>query len=74
MNTDEMTEATVDASALWRGQEVRVHARGHDLGTGFVDDLTEDGSIVWIMFGGAEPRRMFIPEDEAQFAVLPTTR
>lgn len=73
MSTDELTEATVDGSALWRGQEVRVRMRGNDLGTGVVDDLTEDGSIVWIMFGGAEPRRMFIEEDAARFAVLPPT-
>lgn len=42
-----------------------MQAEGHDLGTGVVDDLTEDGSIVWIVFGGAEPRRMFLEEDAA---------
>ena len=57
MNSDEMTETTVDGAPLWRGQEVRVHAGAHDRGTGFVDDLINDGSIVWIVFGGAEPRR-----------------
>lgn len=73
MNTEELTESTVDGSALWRGQEVRVHMHGHELGTGLVDDLTEDGSIVWILFGGVERRRMFIEEDEARFTVLPPT-
>ncbi|QOD06182.1 hypothetical protein IDT60_22825 (plasmid) [Pseudarthrobacter sp. BIM B-2242] len=68
-----MTETTTDASALLRGQEVRVHTRGHDLGTGVVDDLTEDGSIVWVVFGGAEPRRMFLEEDAARYTVLPPT-
>ncbi|MDJ0459908.1 hypothetical protein PUN71_022120 [Arthrobacter sp. NQ7] len=71
MNTEEMTNRTVDSTALWRGQRVRVHAGVHDLGAGVVDDLTEDGSIVWIVFGGAEPRRMFIEEDAARYSVLP---
>ena len=70
MNT-ETTETTVDGTALWRGQEVRVHAGGHDLGIGFVDDLTDDGSIVWIVFCGAEPRRMFLKEDAVRYTVLP---
>ncbi|MDP9889514.1 hypothetical protein [Pseudarthrobacter enclensis] len=68
-----MTATTVKGSALWRGQGVRVQAGGHDLGTGVVDDLTEDGSIVWIVFGGAEPRRMFLEEDAARYTVLPPT-
>ncbi|TQJ36738.1 hypothetical protein [Arthrobacter sp. SLBN-122] len=70
MNTDEMTDTTVDGTALWQGQEVRVYAAGCDLGTGLVDDLTVDGSIVWIVFGGAEPRRMFLEEDAARYTVL----
>lgn len=73
MNTDEMTDRTVDGTALWQGQEVRVYAGGRDLGTGVVDDLTVDGSIVWVVFGGAEPRRMFLEEDAARYAVLPPT-
>lgn len=71
VSTSEMTESTVDGSALLRGQEVRVHAGGQDLGTGTVDDKTEDGSIVWVVFGGAVPRRMFIEEDAARYTVLP---
>lgn len=66
-----MTEMTVDGSALLRGQEVRVRAGAEDLGPGRVDDLTEDGTIVWVVFGGASPRRMFIPEDQARYTVLP---
>lgn len=72
MNTDEMTETT-DGTSLWRGQEVLVRAGGHNLGRGIVDDLTDDGSIVWIVFGGAEPRRMFLEEDAARYTVLPPT-
>lgn len=71
MNTEEMTDTTVDGSALRRGQEVRVHLRDQDLGAGVVDDPTEDGSIVWIIFHSAEPRRMFIEEDAARYTVLP---
>lgn len=71
MGTDEMTEPTADGSTLRRGQDVRVQAGDEDLGAGKVDDLTEDGSIVWVIFGGATPRRMFIPEDQARFTVLP---
>lgn len=73
MNTDEMAGMTVDGSALWRGQEVRVHVGGHSFGEGIVEDLTDDGSIVWIVFGGAEPRRMFLEEDSARYTVLPPT-
>lgn len=66
-----MTELTVDGSALLRGQEVRVRVGSRNLGAGVVDDLNEDGTMVWVVFGGAMPRRMFIPEDEAQYIVLP---
>ncbi|MDT0168889.1 hypothetical protein [Pseudarthrobacter sp. BRE9] len=41
-----------------------------DLGHGTVDDLTDDGSIVWIVFGGAEPRRMFLEEGPGKYTVL----
>lgn len=71
MGADEMTVLTVDGTALRRGQDVMVRAGDEDLGTGVVDDFTEDGSVVWVIFGGATPRRMFIPEDQARFTVLP---
>ncbi|WP_160292491.1 hypothetical protein [Arthrobacter sp. SPG23] len=44
-----------------------------NLGTRIVDDLNEGGTMVWVVFGGAVPGRMFIPEDEAQYTVLPPT-
>ena len=71
MGTDEMAALTVERAALRRGQDVRVQTGDEDLGAGRVDDLTEDGSIVWVVFDGAMPRRMFIPEDQARFTVLP---
>jgi hypothetical protein len=71
MGADEMTALTVDGTVLRRGQDVMVRAGAEDLGAGVVDDFTEDGSVVWVIFGGATPRRMFIPEDQAQFTVLP---
>jgi hypothetical protein len=73
VSTSEITELTVDGSALLRGQEVQVRVGSENLGTGIVDDLNEDGTMVWIVFGGALPRRMFIPEDEAEYTVLPPT-
>jgi hypothetical protein len=71
MGTNEMITLSLDGTALRRGQEVFVRAGSEDLGTGVVDDLTEDGSIVWVIFGGVTPRRMFIPEDQARSTVLP---
>jgi hypothetical protein len=70
MGTDEMTTLNVHGSELLRGQEVMVHVGEEAIGTGVVDDLTEDGSVVWVIFGGAIGRRMFIPEDQARFTVL----
>lgn len=66
-----MTGLTVKGSALLRGQEVSVRVGSEDLGTGTVDDFTEDKDIVWVVFGGATRRRMFIAEDQAEFRVLP---
>ena len=73
MKTDEMTMTPMaaDGRALRRGQEVLVRAGDENLGKGKIDDFTENGEIVWVMFGGATPRRMFIPEDAAEFTVLP---
>jgi sRNA-binding protein len=69
--TEEMTATTTDGTALQRGQEVLVKAGTEPLGAGVVDAITEDGSIVWVVFGGTTGRRMFIPEDQARFTVLP---
>lgn len=68
--TDDMTALTVDGAELRRGQEVRVQAGSEALGAGVVDDFTRDGSAIWVVFGGASPRRLFIPEDQARFTVL----
>lgn len=58
-----------EAAALCHGQEVLVSTGSKELGRGVVDDFTTDGSIVWIRFGGAV-RKMFIPEDGAEFRVV----
>jgi hypothetical protein len=68
-----MTALTVNGAELRRGQEVRVQAGDKALGTGVVDDFAADGSAIWVIFGGASPRRLFIPEDQARFTVLPIT-
>lgn len=67
-----MTLRTDDRCALVRGQKVHVRAGDEDLGAGTIDDFTDDGGAVWVIFGGATPRRMFIPEDEAEFIVVPS--
>lgn len=66
-----MTAVTVEGTRLTRGQEVQVSLGLHDLGTGKVDDFTDDGLIVWIVFGGATPRRMFLPGDRTRFTAPP---
>jgi hypothetical protein len=71
VDTEKMNRPTTRRAALLPGQAVHVRLGCSDLGAGIVDDRTEDGDIVWIRFGGATPRRMFIAEDPAEFTVLP---
>jgi hypothetical protein len=52
-----------DWTQLSRDQQVEVVSADIGLGTGRVDDVTADGSTVWIYFGGAYPRRMFLRGD-----------
>ena len=42
----------MDGAPPWRGLEVRVHTGGHDRGTGFVDDLIDDGE--WSILGAGK--------------------
>ncbi|HEX9086474.1 MAG TPA: hypothetical protein VF867_02980 [Arthrobacter sp.] len=71
MDTDEKTGTTVSRSSLLPGQLVHVLLGPTDLGAGTVDQRTTDGSIIWVRFGGATPRRMFLDEDPAVFTILP---
>jgi hypothetical protein len=48
---------------------VHVRLGPSDLGVGTVEERTTDGSIIWVRFGGATPRRMFLDEDPAVFTV-----
>ena len=48
------------AGLLKRGQEVQVREAGHAPGTGVIDDMTPDGSVVWVWVDGKAPRRMFL--------------
>lgn len=59
-----------DRSALRRGQQVMVTRHGDEVGTGVVDDVTGDGSVVWIVFGGAFPRRLFLESDPEEILAL----
>jgi hypothetical protein len=71
VDTDEKTGTMTHRRSLLRGQEVNVRLDRTDLGTGLVDDMTDNGDIVWVIFGGPIPRRMFLAEDPAEFTVLP---
>lgn len=71
MDADEMSGMTVRRSALLPGQRVHVRLGTPALGIGTVDDRTVDGSIIWIRFGGATQRRMFLDEDPAVFTIPP---
>lgn len=71
MSAHETTGTLTRPGSLLRGQDVHVRVGNEDLGHGRVDDLTDGGDTVWIFFGGASPRRLFIEEDSAEFRVLP---
>ena len=70
MHTDEISGTTALRCTLLPGQRVHVLLGPTDLGVGIVEDRTTDGSIIWIRFGGATPRRMFLDEDPAVFTVV----
>jgi hypothetical protein len=70
VHTDEISGTTAQRSTLQPGQHVQVRLGPTNLGVGTVEDRTVDGSIIWIRFGGATPRRMFLEEDPAVFTVV----
>lgn len=71
MHLEEKTGKLTHSGSLFRGQDVHVRVGNEDLGRGRVDDMTDGGDTVWVYFGGATPRRLFIEEDSAEFRVLP---
>lgn len=70
MQTSETTGTPTHQGDLRSGQDVHVRLGSQDLGTGRVDVVTEDGEAVWVIFGGATPRRLFLIEDPTEFTVL----
>lgn len=70
MHTDDHPGKLIHYGALQPGQEVHVRVGREDLGRGRVDDVAGDGRAVWVYFGGASPRRLFIEEDAALFELL----
>lgn len=50
------------------GQQVRVNEPGHAPGVGVIDNMTSDGSVVWVWVDG-KSRRMFVAGDPV--ALLP---
>ena len=59
----------VSWNALPMGQPVRLSQHGLHIGTGFVDDSTPDGSIIWVVLDGWQERRMFLKEDYVQVEI-----
>ncbi len=57
-------------SALVSGQLVLVGLRGAEPEAGRVDELTDDGSVVWVDFGGAFARRMFHVADPEEIHAI----
>lgn len=53
------------------GQPVSVHSHGMETGTGVIDDMRADGSIIWVRFDGAPSRRMFLWGDPEAIRPLP---
>jgi hypothetical protein len=74
LHIEEKTGTLTHPGSLRTGQEVHVRVGSEDLGRGRIDDMTDGGDTVWVFFGGATPRRLFIDEDAAEYRVLPSGR
>ncbi len=55
--------ASTFRSLLQPGQRVRVSLGGYQIGAGVVDDMSRDGSIIWVLFDGTFFRKMFLESD-----------
>ena len=60
---DHAAEPRAGWESLRPGQEVEVREPGQAGGAGVIDDLTPDGSVVWVWLNGQSPRRMFLEGD-----------
>jgi hypothetical protein len=60
-----------DWGTLAPGQEVEVREAGHVASRGIIDNMTLDGSVVWVWVNGKSPRRMFLAGDPV--VILPET-
>lgn len=54
--------------SLAPGQEVTVRESGSLSEHGVIDNLTPDGSVVWILIDGHAPRRMYLAGDAVEIA------
>jgi hypothetical protein len=50
-------------ATLRRRQQVVVFLGRTEVGRGVVDEMSPDGSVVWVVFDGAPTRRMFLQDD-----------
>jgi hypothetical protein len=64
--SDNDAEPPVRWADLSPGQQVRVRESGRPAGTGVIDSMTPDGSVVWIWIHGHSPRRMYLAGDPVQ--------
>lgn len=59
-------QAPTGWAQLRMGEHVIVSLHGRWIGTGVVDAMAQDASIIWVVFDGAYTRKMFLqgdPED-----------
>lgn len=48
------------------GQKVSVREAGHPSAAAVVEDVTPDGSVLWVWVNGMSPRRMFLAGDPVE--------
>ena len=60
-HTSQLSKAVVitDWKSLVRGDYVTVNQAGTPVGSGWLDDSTGDGSVVWLHMANGGGRRMF---------------
>ncbi|MDZ4351646.1 hypothetical protein HTS88_08655 [Pseudarthrobacter oxydans] len=72
MNETSPTAVNADPQGPWGplepGQEVTVRESGRQSGHGVIDNLTPDGSVVWVRIDGHAPRRMYLAGDAVEIA------
>jgi hypothetical protein len=60
-----------DWTHLWTGQAVTVAEQGRPAGTGTIDDISPDASVLWVRLAGVSPRRLFVRTDPVKIRPSP---